>query len=46
MHIDDSDLKCDYLCRDNDTKYVEDFDVILTSSNCKITRIVPRSPNL
>ncbi len=46
MHIDDNDLKCNYRCRDNDTKYVKDFDAIFTSSNCKIKRIVPRSPNL
>jgi hypothetical protein len=36
MHIDDNDLKCTYLCRDNDTKYVKDFDAVFTSSNCKI----------
>ena len=46
MHIDDNELKCEILCRDNDTKYVKDFDAIFTSSNCKIKRIVPRSPNL
>ena len=46
LHIDDSDLKCTYLYRDDDTKYVKDFDVVLTSSSWKVKRITPRSPNL
>ena len=46
MHVDDKGLKCERLCRDNDTKYVDQFDAVFKSSGCKVKRITPLSPNL
>jgi putative transposase len=46
MHIVDQELQCERLCRDNDTKYVKEFDAVFTSSGCKIKKITPLSPNL
>ena len=46
MHLDDKGLKCERLCRDNDTKYVDHFDAVFKSSGCKVKRITPLSPNL
>ena len=46
MHIDDNGLECGILCRDNDTKYVQQFDAVFKSTDCQIKRITPMSPNL
>ena len=46
MHIDDNELKCGILCRDNDAKYVDNFDAVFNSSGCRVKRITPMSPNL
>ena len=46
MHTDDIGVKCEHLCRDNDTKYVADFDALFESTGCTIKRTAYRSPNL
>ena len=46
MHIDDNGLKCGILCRDNDAKYVDNFDAVFNSSGCQMKRITPLSPIL
>ena len=46
MHIDENELKCGILCRDNDTKYVRQFDAVVKSTGCEVKRITPMSPNL
>ena len=46
MHVYDNELKCEILCRDNDAKYVPNFDSVFKSSDCQVKRITPRSPNL
>ncbi|MGB7326659.1 MAG: integrase core domain-containing protein [Rubripirellula sp.] len=46
MHIDDNELKCEILMRDRDRKYVDSFDEVFWSSDCKAKLTPIRSPNL
>ncbi|QDV25925.1 integrase core domain-containing protein [Aureliella helgolandensis] len=46
MHIQDEDVPCTHLCRDNDTKYVTAFDSVFEATGCKVKRTTPMSPNL
>lgn len=46
MHIEEANVPCTYLCRDNDRKYVSDFDEVFTGMQCKVKRTTPMSPNL
>jgi putative transposase len=46
MHIDQSDLKCMILMRDQDRKYTDSFDNVFKSSMCEIKLTPIRSPNL
>ncbi len=46
MHLVEEKLPCTILMRDNDRKYVDDFDKVFTASKCVIHRNVPMSPNL
>ena len=46
MHNDDKGLKCEILCRGNDTKYVDNFDAVFKAVDCQVKRITPLSPNL
>jgi len=46
MHLDDEQLQCTYLCRDNDTKYVAALDEVFRSIDCTVKRSAVMSPNL
>ncbi|MCM2374673.1 integrase core domain-containing protein [Aporhodopirellula aestuarii] len=46
MHIDDNELKCEILMRDRDRKYVDSFDDVFKTSDCKVKLTPIRSPNL
>ncbi|WP_168566047.1 integrase core domain-containing protein [Crateriforma spongiae] len=46
MHLQDEELPCELLQRDQDTKYVDSFDEVFRSTGCKIKKSCPRSPNL
>jgi putative transposase len=46
MHLQDENLPCELLQRDQDTKYVDSFDEVFRSTGCKIKKTCPRSPNL
>jgi putative transposase len=46
MHVDEHDLPCKMVMRDNDKKYPKTFDDVFTTSTCKVKRNVPASPNL
>ncbi len=46
MHLVEENLPCTILMRDNDRKYVDDFDKVFTASKCAIKRNVIASPNL
>ena len=46
MHVNDEDLKCEIVSRDNDGKYTDSFDEVFRSSGAKIKKITPASPNL
>ena len=46
MHLQDEDLPCEILSRDNDAKYTKSFDTVFESTKCKVKRITPASPNL
>ncbi len=44
MHLVEEKLPCTILMRDNDRKYVDDFDKVFTASKCVIHRNVPMTP--
>jgi putative transposase len=46
MHLQDENLPCEILQRDQDTKYIDAFDEVFRSTGCKIKKTCPRSPNL
>jgi putative transposase len=46
MHIDEEQLPCTILMRDNDTKFTTSFDDIFKTIDCKIKRTPIKSPNL
>jgi putative transposase len=46
MHIDEHNLPCKMVMRDNDKKYPKTFDDVFTTPTCRIKRNVPASPNL
>ena len=46
MHLQDEGLPCELLQRDQDTKYVDEFDEVFRSTGCKIKKTPARSPNL
>jgi putative transposase len=46
MHLQDENLPCEILQRDQDTKYIDAFDEVFRSAGCKIKKTCPRSPNL
>ena len=46
MHLLDENLPCTLMQRDQDTKYVQAFDEVFTSSGCTVKKTTPRSPNL
>ena len=46
MHLQDEELPCELLQRDQDTKYVDSFDDVFRSTGCQIKKTCPRSPNL
>jgi putative transposase len=46
MHLQDENLLCEVLQRDQDKKYIESFDEVFRSTGCKIKKTCPRSPNL
>ena len=46
MHVDEHDLPCKMVMRDNDKKYPQTFDDVFTTSTCRVKRNVPASPNL
>ena len=46
MHLQDEDLQCEILQRDQDTKYVDAFDEVFRSAGCNIKKTPARSPNL
>ena len=46
MHIDEENLPCNILMRDNDTKYPASFDAVFKSIDCGVKRTTPMSPNL
>lgn len=46
MHVDDEELKCEIISRDNDRKYTDSFDEVFKSTGCTVKRNTPASPNL
>jgi putative transposase len=46
MHLQDENLPCTILQRDQDAKYVAAFDEVFKSSGRTIKKTAPRSPNL
>jgi putative transposase len=46
MHVDEHNLPCKMVMRDNDKKYPKTFDDVFTTPGCKVKRNVPASPNL
>lgn len=46
MHLQDENLPCEILQRDQDSKYVDSFDEVFRSTGCKIKKTPARSPNL
>ncbi|WP_442511830.1 hypothetical protein SH528x_003576 [Novipirellula sp. SH528] len=46
MHVEDENLKCEIISRDNDAKYTESFDTVFTSTDCAVKCMTPASPNL
>lgn len=46
MHLQDEELPCEILMRDNDQKNPDSFDEVFRSTDCQIKRNTPASPNL
>jgi putative transposase len=46
MYLQEHDLPCEIIQRDQDSKYVASFDEVFRSTGCKIKKTCPRSPNL
>jgi putative transposase len=46
MHLQDENLQCEILQRDQDRKYTDSFDEVFRSTGCKIKKTCPQSPNL
>jgi putative transposase len=46
MHLQENNLPCEILQRDQDTKYVASFDQVFRATGCKIKKTCPLSPNL
>ena len=46
IHVEDENLTCNIISRDNDGKYTEPFDEVFKSVGCTVKRITPASPNL
>lgn len=46
MHLQDENLRCEILQRDQDRKYTDSFDEVFRSTDCKIKKTCPQSPNL
>ncbi len=45
MHMDEHDLPCKLVMRDNDTQYPKTFDDLFTTPTGKVKRNLPASPN-
>jgi len=46
MHVEDENLKCEIISRDNDRKYTDSYDEVFKSNGCTVQRNTPESPNL
>ncbi|MEM1228823.1 MAG: integrase core domain-containing protein [Planctomycetota bacterium] len=46
IHIEDENITCEIISRDNDRKYTESFDEVFRSTGCTVKRNTPASPNL
>jgi len=45
MHVDEHDLPCEPVMRDNDKQYPKTFDDLFTTPTCELTRNLLASPN-
>ncbi len=45
LHLEEENLPCTILQRDQDTKFVPAFDEVFKSLRCAIKKTMPRSPN-
>lgn len=46
MYVNEHDLLCKVVMRDNDKKHPKTFEAVFTMSTCNIKRNVPAAPNL
>ena len=46
MHLQEENLPCGVVQRDQGTRYVTSFDEVFRSTGCKTKKTRPRSPNL
>lgn len=46
MHFQDQDQPPQYLIRDRDTKFTQQFDEIIKAESVKLVKLPPKSPNL